>query len=116
MTLGRETERQVDRRRRFADAALARGDGDDRGHAGQQIGARLRGLALAALATGAGLCGLRGRRARFAFFLGRQHGGHGQNAVHGMDRFFRLFADVFHLAGAGRIDLDGEGDVSVLLL
>ena len=114
-----EAERQVDCGGRLADAALARGHGDDVLHARHvDAAAAARGLsgggavvvpmrmAMIALRGGCGRAG-RGRRP-----LGGHHGGGGKDAWHGPDRLLAGLAQRLEGGAAGGIDIERHRDMT----
>ncbi len=105
VALRRQGQRQIDRRGRFADTALARSHGDDGPNVRQQaaaLGARGR--------TGVGGGG--GRRRFLA--LGGQHHRCREHARHLVNEFFHLFAKRLQTRPALGIDLERKRHVAVL--
>ncbi len=108
MARGGEGEGEVDRGRRFADAALAAGHRDDEADPGGKRLLGLRRLLRASLVlAGPGLLRRRGRA------VGGQDGGDGDDPVEGKHRLFGGFADRLHRRAFLRADLDGETHVAV---
>ncbi len=107
-------QRQIDRRRRFADAALAarhRDDGMDAGNS--RFGCRCL-LAGGCVSRGLMTMGVRGgcRRGLAGRPLGGQHGGDRENAGQGGDGLLRLGAQPLELGRSRPVDLEGEGDMA----
>ena len=109
-----QRQREIGGDRRFADAALARGDRDDRAHARRErgfaprpAGLRRRGVPVArARGGGAGI-------ARRAARLGGQDRGHRQHAGQRLDRLLGGLAQRFEARAALGLDLDRKADIAV---
>ena len=107
---GRQRQREIGGGGRFADAALARGDGDDRSTPGTS--------GFCGLAAGPGRAWPwpgRGRRSRAAppALLGGQHRRDRQHAGQRLDRLFRRLAQGSSLGPRSRLDLDRKGDMAL---
>ncbi len=106
---------EIDRGRRFADAALAAGHRDDVSDAGQAKLAAARlgvpvGVTGAVLVAGAGRALGRWLRGRT---MGGQHGADAEDARHLQDRLLGRLAQGLQFRAFLGVDLDGEGDVAV---
>ena len=108
----------IHRRGRFADAALAGGDGDDVGDAWDGAGAMAGGLRRAAgdrrsgwwLRSAASAVAAAGRRPGLA--VGGEGDGDGLDSRHILHRLLGGPAQRFELRGPGRIDGNGEIDLA----
>ena len=108
--VGGEAERQVDGGRRLADAALARGDGDDVLHAR----ARRCGWPPPVVVAGdrGGCAWPSGGLGCGGGAFGRHDGGRRQHARHGAHRLFAGLAQRFERRAAGRINLQSDCNMS----
>src|SRR5579872_5307491 len=110
-----EAEREVYRRRRFADAALARGDRDDRPYPRDR--AALLHRVWPRRSGGWSMSGMRGRAVSRGtgrrFCLSRQHCGHRENIGQDLDGLLGGLAQRFEARTALWLDLDCEADIAV---
>ena len=111
-----QPQRQIGGDRRFADPALARGNGDDRADTGDgaALGSRHRRMSRGAARTRrtGGRARLRRHPAPRRGLRG-QHRRHREHAGHRVDRFLRRLTQGFQPRAALGLDLDREGDIAV---
>ena len=111
-----QAEREVGGDRRFADPALARGDGDDRADPGDRAALRPMRRMRCRCAPGPGCCARRWRRRRDPAprcGLRGQHRGHREHPRHRVDGALGGLAQRLEPRPALGLDLDRKGDVAV---
>ena len=109
--VGGKAERQVHRGGRLADAALARGDGDDVLHA-RHVDAAAAAGGLGRRSAVAVAMRVRRRRSRRCGALGGHDGRRRQHARHGAHGLFAGLAQRLQGGAAGGVDIEGDGDMA----